>query len=141
MSSKFVRDTVDAFINDSVDVIDAKVVDLENVAPDLPTTLERWVGIQYLSSEENQISTGSPGNNVWREQGNISIHCAVASGLSTSVIRVVADNVQKLLRGAHIDGIVVPSVNPPVTREDVRAMQGNWYVLSVVFEYYYDIHA
>ena len=140
MSSKAVRDAIDNYL--VVNWITTPILQLDNVLDEAPLiSIGPWLTLEYVSLDEEQMSLGAPGNNVYRESGVITFHLFIVSGTDIDAGLVNADILRDLFRGQVIDGVTIESIGAPNTQPGTVAIStsGNWSGLSVQLEYHYDI--
>lgn len=72
-----------------------------------------FLAVQYPVSEETQASIGSPGANVWREEGafRFVLHLPRGTGLGEWPSRL--DALRAAFRGKVFDGVRTYGTNPP----------------------------
>ena len=147
MSSKYVRDAVDAYL--AANWALTRIVDVDNLFNTLEVSgdpLEEWVTVGYDEAVESQASIGSPGSQRWREEGGIGFVAFVPSGSGTDRALTLAEALRNLFRGKRIDdgaggpAITFRSVDPPntVLPSAVDASSGAWYGFAVSATYYCD---
>lgn len=64
-----------------------------------------FVSVQYPVAAERQISVGSPGNNVFREEGVIRFVINIAAGADLETAATIADELRALFRNALFEGV------------------------------------
>lgn len=138
MSSKYVRDQMDAYLaaNWSATVI----VDAENEFSDPPANLDPWLTVMYLGGSEQQPCLGPLATVRKREVGSINLIVFVASGTGTDVALDYAEQVRVLVRGVDINGVRMLTVDPPDTAipSQAQSSQGNFFGYAVSAQYEYD---
>lgn len=115
------------------------IIDVNNERAKPPGESD-WAAIEYLGADENQITTGAPGENVFREIGDILIHYVVPSDTGSLVVVERLDTIQSFFRATLVDGITIDAVNPPDTTQgsSLAGAGGNWYGGSILINYQYD---
>lgn len=79
----------------------------ENEAwPDYPSPTA-WVLVEIYGDIYEQISIGAedPADNLWREEGQMSLHVMIPDGVGTAQGRTYAKQLADLFRGMEIAGI------------------------------------
>ena len=134
MPSKAVYDAVKARLDENWS-------DLPVVYPDTwgegPEDGSAFVAIQFPLASSEQMSTGAPGANVWRETGAIRfvVNSIRGEGLVDGL--QYCDDLADLFRGKLFDGVTTWAPSPPVI--DDRGDMGNYQQLSFTVEYQYDL--
>lgn len=97
-----------------------------------------YVQVDYPLSESRQLTIGSPGANVFREEGvfRLVIHAVRGAGVDAGL--VWAAELAALFRNYDDgDGFRTFAPSPPTTDDDSES--GNYYRLSIAVPYFYDI--
>jgi len=93
--------------------------------------------VQYPVANEEQMSIGSPGANVWREEGAFRIVIHGERGQGKDTYLGWADTLRALFRGKTFDGVQCFEASPAT--EDQTNEDGNYYKLSFAVAYDYDL--
>src|SRR3712207_7528017 len=111
------------------------VIGPNNLA-DRPTDRWAFLGVQYPATVDRQVTFGTPGLNVQRQDGvcRLVIHVAVGEGLGDAL--VWADDLIALFRNKRIGDIQTFSPTSPVF--DDRNEDGGYYRVSIAVPYTYD---
>ncbi|WP_244472262.1 phage tail terminator-like protein [Methylobacterium sp. Leaf108] len=91
---------------------------------------------QYPISISNQISIGSPGANVYREEGAIRLVLNVGRSKGAATASLWADELAALFRGRVFDGVRTYAPSSPAI--DDRNDEGPYFTLSVTVPYEHD---
>lgn len=99
-----------------------------------------WATIEFLGADENQATTGAPGNNVFREVGDLLIHYVVPSKTGSQTVLERLDIIQKYFRATIVDEITIDAVQPPDTQQgaSLASAKGNWWGGSILINYKLD---
>lgn len=108
-----------------------------NVTGDTPADGSPFVSVDYPVVNENQITIGAPGNNVFREEGTIRVRLSYPRGKGIRQAWGYVDTLRALLRSASFSGVVTWAAGGPAL--DDSAENGNYVVLSFVTPYYFDL--
>jgi hypothetical protein len=104
-----------------------------------PADGSAYVTIEYPSSKENQITIGSPGNNVWRESGAFRIVLNSPSGQSAIAMLVLMDQLRAIFRGKQFSGVTIFAPSPGfITQANYQAGR---FIVSCAVPYQYDFFA
>lgn len=147
MSSVYVRDQIEQFINDNlgsenlVDVT-AEFDDLQELLGDYGLDYQsKWLGIQYIGSDELPISlVANNSSGKYRETGAIFLHIVEpARNAAKDDILTRSEVIRNTFRGQRINDIVVEGVTP-INFESAATLQfeDGFTSASVVVNYYYD---
>lgn len=136
MASKAVMDAIAARLAASWT---ATPVDTLNSVGDPPADGSPFLTVQYPIASEEQITVGAPGNNVFRESGVIRFVLSIQRGLGVDQGMSMVDMLRVLFRGKQFDGVTTWGASPPVL--DDRNDSGNYWTLSLVVPYYFDLFA
>ena len=147
MSSVYVRDQISQFLDDNFpgeNVIDltAEYDSIEKMLADAGLTYEsKWLGIQYIGSDELPVSLVSNNTNgKYRETGSLFLHVVEpARAAAKDDILTRSEAVRNGFRGQRINDIAVEGVTP-VNFESTATLQfeGGFTSGSVIVNYYYD---
>lgn len=106
----------------------------ENTQP--PADAAPFLLVQYPVANDEQISVGAPGANVYREEGTIRFVLAIPRGRGTSPWNGWLDEIRALFRGQKFSGINTWAPTSAVI--DDRSDDGNYWSLSSSIPYYFD---
>lgn len=101
-----------------------------------------WIMLQFPTALEEPKSVGSPGSNVYREDGAARIVIAVPRGRSTVIAETLADELATMFRAvppSAMDGVETFGVNGP-HEADIND-DGRNYAVSISIAYTHDIFA
>lgn len=147
MSSVYVRDEIETFIDDNLsseNLIDltAEYDDIEKLLAEYGLDYQsKWLGIQYIGSDELPVSVVS--NNTkgkYRETGALFLHVVEpARSAAKDDILTRGEAIRDMFRGQRINDIVIEGVTP-LNFESSATLQfeGGFTSASVVVNYYYD---
>jgi hypothetical protein len=98
-----------------------------------------YVTVEYPVAVENQITVGSPGNNVFRESGafRIKLICPTGTGLSQPLAWI--DQLRAIFRGKQFSGVVCYAPSPGVI--DNSNYAAGKFIISSSVPYYTDLFA
>ena len=139
MSSKYVRDTITAYLTAAW--TDSPIIVVENFVDDLPDPPRDHISLEFPVSDEEPVTFGAPGSNVFRETGSFRVNVSVIAGSGMDLLGTYAATLAALFRDMTIGEVFIRTVNPPVERDDVGELAGNYYTLAVVVDYWYDLLA
>lgn len=90
-----------------------------------------YVTIEYPVAVENQITVGSPGNNVFRESGafRIKVVCQIGTGISQPLDWI--DQIRAIFRGKHFGTITTFAPSPGVI-DNTNYVAGKFVISSSV---------
>lgn len=139
MPSKAVVDAVEARLGLSWIASDGSVLPSFgiNSTGQTPGDGSPFIETQYPIANGSQITIGSPGTNIWREEGairfvlNIQRQGGVAQGLAW------ADELATLFRGKQFGGVTTWAPSSPVLDNSNDA--GNYWTLAFVVPYFFDL--
>lgn len=79
-----------------------------------PADGSAYVTLEFPISVENQITVGSPGNNVFRESGafRIKLVCQIGTGISQPLAWI--DQIRAIFRGKQFGGVTTFAPSPGV---------------------------
>lgn len=118
---------------------DTILVSMDNERANPPAEKD-WIVIEYLGADENTITTGAPGDNVFREVGDLLIHYVVPSDTGDLVVLQRLDILQDFFRATIVDEITIHAVQPPDTQQgaSLASAKGNWWGGSILINYQLD---
>lgn len=98
-----------------------------------------YVTIEYPVSREEQITVGSPGNNVFRESGafRLVLVSQIGTGLSQPLAWI--DQLRAIFRGKQFNGVTTYAPSPAAV--DNSNYVGGKFVVSSSVPYYADLFA
>lgn len=97
-----------------------------------------YVAVDFPVANERQISTGAPGDNIWREEGVFRILINVRRGGGVGAALAWSETLASLFRGKQFDGVQCWHVNsPPLDSES--NISGYWQCVIAV-GYSHDIY-
>ncbi len=111
----------------------------ENSEGVTPSDGSPYIVVQYPYCNSQQISIGSPGDNLWRDEGTIRIVIHVMRNAGATQGRAWADQIADLFRGK--DFTVLQTQAPSAAVSDDRSSDGPYYVLAFVIPYRHDYYA
>lgn len=141
MASKLVMDAVEAQLSAA----------WANIAPDIPTVLPNartgaapsdasaFLTLEYPVANEEQISIGSPGSNVFREFGAFRMFLSVPIGYGLNPWAGYLDALRAAFRGQSFGGVKTLASSPMATND--KSDDGNYFIVSTAVAYYFDILA
>ena len=110
-----------------------------NIGGTVPADGSAFLALTFPVSNEAMISTGSPGSNVYREDGAFRLVLSVPVGLGLDPYLAWIDELRTLFRTATFDGVLTWEA-PPAAIDD-EADAGGYLRLSVAIPYQFDIFA
>ena len=139
MASKAVVDAVEARLGPSWTAADGSVLPVFgiNTSGDTPSDGTPFIATQYPVANGEQITIGTPGTQVWREEGAIRFVLNIARGAGVAQGLQWADELATLFRGKQFGGVSTWAPTSPVL--DNSNDVGNYWTLSFVCPYYTDI--
>ncbi|MCP1200056.1 phage tail terminator-like protein [Notoacmeibacter sp. MSK16QG-6] len=111
----------------------------ENADSMTPSDGAAFLYVHFPVARSEQLTFGTPGQNVFREEGacRMVIHVAQNSGLDAA--RQWASELIDLFAGAAFDGVVCRAIDGPAT--DNSNENGVYYQLAVAVAYEFDFTA
>jgi Bacteriophage related domain of unknown function len=98
-----------------------------------------YVTVEYPAAQENQITVGSPGNNIFRETGAFRIKIISPTGQGLDQPLIWIDQLRAIFRGKQFNGVTTFAPSPGVTLP-ANYIAGK-YVISCACPYQYDFRA
>lgn len=95
-----------------------------------------FLQVQYPVANEEQITIGAPGANVWREEGVIRLVLLMNRDEDRATILQRADELRSLFRGKEFGGVQTFAPSPPAI--DDNNDDGNFLRLSIAVPYQFD---
>lgn len=140
MVAKAVVDAVEARLGPSWTSIDGTVVPVFgiNTTGQTPTDGSPFIEVQYPVANEDQITIGAPGVNVFREDGGIRFVLNIQRGLGVAQGLGWIDELRTLFRAKQFGGVSTWGASSPVLDNSNDA--GMYWTLAFVVLYYFDIN-
>jgi hypothetical protein len=142
MSSNHVRQSI---INRMIGLVNLESwgthwLDIENNRTTPPAGGD-FFAVEFIGSDEEIKTTGSPGNNTFRETGDFLIHYVVESNTGADLLFERLEIIRSYFRFTIIDNVTIDAVNPPDTSPgaSLANANGNWFGGSILISYTYDI--
>ena len=98
-----------------------------------------YVTLEFPVAIENQITIGSPGNNVFRETGAFRIKLVALTGQGLSQATDWIDQLRAIFRGKQFSGVTTYAPSPGAI--DNSNYLGGKFVISSSVPYYVDLFA
>lgn len=108
-----------------------------NLDAEAPSDGSPFLIVQYPVANSHQQSLGAPGVNIWREEGLIRIVINTERGGGETKALQWADELGVLFRGQLFDGVQCWEVNSP--HIDDTNDQGNYFMVSIMVRYWFDL--
>lgn len=104
-----------------------------------PADASNFLLVQYPMANETPISVGSPGSNVFREEGvfRVMLHYARYDDIETALEWI--EEIATIYRGQSFDGVMCHEVDSPPL--DDRTEEGNYLLFPVAVVYDHDIYS
>lgn len=141
MSSKVVRDAVEAHIRTNWLASDAAIAGEINSIDEPPANLDPWLSFDFDAYAETEMSLGDPGNNCHREEGICSINVWIASGSGPDVALTLAEKARVMMRHKSLgNGVRTTTASPPETGipSQTNSSRGNFFAFQTSVNYIYD---
>jgi hypothetical protein len=106
---------------------------------DTPAAGTPFLAVQFPFSREEQVTVGTPGANVFREEGAIRLVLAVPRNVGLSAYLGWVDELRALFRAKSFTPVKTWAPSPPVIDDAIEA--GPYVLLSFAVPYYADILA
>jgi hypothetical protein len=138
MASKAVMDAVEARL---ATVWPHTLIATPNTSTGAPADGGAFLSVQYPVASEEQMSIGSPGANVYREEGVARFIVHVPTGEGRSGWDEKIDDLRADFRGKILDAsgsIRTFEASPPIANDEND--EGNYYAMSFGVRYSADIH-
>lgn len=137
MASKVVMDAVEARLATAwAAIVSTSVVGI-NIGGVPPADGSPFLTIEYPVANEEQISIGSPGSNVFRETGAFRIILSVPTGSGRDPYAGYLDSLRAAFRGQSFGGVNCWAPSPMATND--RSENGAYFEMSFAVPYYTDI--
>lgn len=98
-----------------------------------------WLLVQFPVANEDQITVGAPGSNVFREEGAIRFVLRIPRGRGLTDYSGWVDDLRAHFRGRQFGGVTTYAASPPVF--DDSSEDGKSWALSCAVPYQYDVFA
>lgn len=141
MSSPEVRSAfLDRLKNSWEKAADYDVVDITNIHIDRGEDSSSWVAVEFPGGQEDQVSVGSPGDNLHRESGIVNIYILIESGQGANAELPALESIRNLFRAQRFADVECFAADPPSTTDKISpaTIQGNWYILGTTIDYSFD---
>ena len=97
--------------------------------------------LEFPVASENQISLGTPGTRVFREEGAFLLTLCIPIGIgldpASSPWSTRLDALRAVFRGKQFSGVNTLAPSPPFTNDE--SDRGAYFELSVATPFYYDV--
>jgi len=128
-----------------MDAVDARIASLWtatsyfglNEEGEAPADLSAFLEVQYPLANAQQMSIGSPGAQVFREEGGIRFVLSIPRGVGTRDWQLKLEALVDGFRAKRFDGVNTWAPTSPVL-DDGNARAGYWRLTAVV-PYYFDM--
>lgn len=107
-----------------------------NTVGDPPNDGSPFITIQYPVAMGEQKSIGTPGSNVWREEGAIRFVIAIVRGTGAAQGGRWCDEIAALFRGKQFSLVNTWAPSSPVL--DNSNASGNYWLMTFAVPYYFD---
>lgn len=104
---------------------------------DVPDDNSAFLYVEYPVASEDQKSIGSPGSNLWREEGGFRVVLAIPAGIGLSNWITRLDTLRGVFRGKEFDGVRTYNADPSI--QDGSTDDGAYFVISFAVAYDFDI--
>ena len=121
----------------------ATPVAFQNEPFDKPNPPSPWVYFEVLGNQSEIRGAGTPGDNIWLDEGHILIHVFVPVNSGDAQARAHAVAAGEIFRAAGFyndgQGSIVRTAAPRVDGGGTASDDGNWFRMTCVipFEYYH----
>lgn len=110
-----------------------------NLQGDTPSDGSAFVAVQYPVANEAHVGMAGVGQRTFRETGAFRIVINIARGQGVALGLQYAETLRSLFRAAQFSGVSCLAPSPAI--EDNTNDNGNYYVLTFVVTYYFDLLA
>jgi len=100
---------------------------------DLGKCPDAWVTLEFVQSQRQRVSIGSPG--CFRETGQVDVHCITRSGTGDADGTALAGQITQALAQTRIAHFRIVTIDPPTL---APSDSGNWADVVVPCEYAFD---
>jgi hypothetical protein len=107
-----------------------------NMQGDTPADASPFLAVEYPVANEQQITVGAPGNNVFRETGAIRFVLSIRRGRGVDQGMGWADELRTLFRGQQFANVNTWAPSSPVL--DNANDSGSYWRLTFAVPYYFD---
>lgn len=97
-----------------------------------------FIAVEFPLANEDQMTIGAPGQNVWREEGVFRIIIAAERNSGLNQALSWADELAARFRGASFDGVQCWAVTS--SQMDARNEESGWYRLAVAVGYEHHLY-
>lgn len=136
MAGKMVVDAVAARLSANWT---ATAIVLDDTADQGPGDGSPYITVQYPTSQENQITIGAPGSNVFRETGVLRIVLSSSTGTGIDQPLIWIDQLRAIFRGKQFSGVTTFAPSPGV--ENNSNYVAGRFVMSFAVPYQFDLFA
>ena len=137
MASKTVIDAVKARL--AADWTLCEVI-VDNVTAQGPADGSTYLALQFPVANEQQITIGAPGHNVFREEGAFRLVLSVRTGDPLDLALDWLDQLRAIFRGKQFAGVTTYAPSPSV-QGDSEYAGGTRVLLSSAVPYHADLFA
>lgn len=113
----------------------------QDTASQPPADGSPFMTLQFPVANEEQITIGAPGNNVWRESGAFRLVISVRNGDPLSQANTWLDQARALFRGKQFAGVTTFAPSPSVEADQQFVIGGGRVELSSAVPYQSDLFA
>ena len=117
------------------------VVLVDNVDTRGPVDGSPYLDVQFPLANENQITAGTPGRNVFREEGAIRLVLSIRLGDPLDNALAWIDELRALFRGVQFAGVTTFAPSPSVQDNAAYVAGGTRVLLSTAVPYHFDLFA
>lgn len=105
----------------------------------VPARNTSFLSVEFPIANEQQLTVGAPGQNVFREEGAFRIVLSVPVGHKLTPFNGWIDTLRTLFRAKSFDGVETWGAAPSIT--NARSANGAYYELSFSVPYRFDFLA
>lgn len=138
MASKTVVDAVKARLAANFTAVPLLVDNVDSAGPDDGSP---YLELQFPVANEQQITVGAPGRNVFREEGAFRLVLSVRTGDPLDQALTWIDQLRALFRGKQFAGVTTYAPSPAVQDDRAFVAGGTRVLLSTAVPYYADLFA
>ncbi|MFG1184370.1 phage tail terminator-like protein [Xanthobacter aminoxidans] len=103
----------------------------------VPADKSPFLAVQYPLADEEQITVGAPGHNVFREEGVIRFVLQIPRGAGVEEYSGWLDELRAAFRGKQFGGVTTYAASPATL--DDRNEDGGYWALSCAVPYKFDL--
>ena len=103
----------------------------------VPDDGSAFLMVSYPVADEEQMSIGSPGSNVWREGGAVRFVLAIPAGTGLGEWPARLDELRAAFRGQAFGGLRTYAATPPIN--DGRTDDDSYHLVSFAVAYDHDL--